>query len=420
MKKLRRFLEQLTSNGKVPLRVILSWALYDTANSAFQLGIISLYYVLWIVQDMGVKEIYYSLALALAQMVIILSAPFLGAFSDKHHKKRIIFIFFTLECILFTTFLGTHNIMLSLLFFSLAFIGFQIGQIFYDSFLVDISTKENRGLISGIGIALGQVGYVLVILLMAPIVVRYGRSASFIPSALMFLVLCIPALILLKERTPAKNKSKETFRIKSTFKRVLTTLRNLKKYPGAIHFLISRFFYLDALHTVYIFAAVYCIMVLKFTDIEVQFLAAFLLVFAALGALSSGFFISRFGPKRFLGTTLIILTLGLCMLALTNSKTIVWLFGIILGLAEGFVWSVDRVIITRISPRKQIGEFFGLYGIMSRLSAMVGPLLWGGIVLVFAGLGLELARRIAMLSLVGLFVVAIIAFLPLKIPEGEI
>lgn len=406
----------LTDYGKIPLIAVLSWILFDMANSFLQVGVTSLYYPLWIIQDMGVKELHYSIVLAIAQLIVILSSPVLGALSDQHHKKKLIFTLFTLQAILFTAMLKVGNTYLSLMFFLLVYIGIQISQIFYDSFLVDVSTKKSRGIISGIGIAFGQLGNMLILLLMIPIVARFGRSATFIPMSILFFICALPAFLTLREKTK-KPKTKQNLGINSSVTRVFSTLRNLKKYQGTLRFFVSRFFYLDSLSTVYVFGAVYLSSVMVFTDTEIQIFAAFALVFAVIGALVSGFFINRIGPKRFLVIILILFGIGLGTMAIANHKPLVFFYAIILGLAQGGVWSVDRVIITKLSPRKQLGEFFGLYGMINRFATMIGPIIWGSVVFVLEGFGSEIAHRVAMGSVVILLIISIITLVPLKIPE---
>ena len=90
----KKILNILTSNGKIPLSNIVSWLLCDEANSFFQIGILTLYYGIWIVQDTGVSEFHYSWAVAIVEFLIIILGPFIGAIADKHNMKKHFLIFF--------------------------------------------------------------------------------------------------------------------------------------------------------------------------------------------------------------------------------------------------------------------------------------------------------------------------------------
>jgi UMF1 family MFS transporter len=198
---------------------------------------------------------------------------------------------------------------------------------------------------------------------------------------------------------------------------VLHTLKNLKKYPGTARFLLSRFFYLDSLQSIYVFAIVFLSLAFKLTDMQIQYFAVLLLIFAVIGGLLSGPLIRKIGSKKHLTMVLLILITGLAIISLTNNIILVLVFGSILGFAQGSIWSVDRVIIAQLSPRKQITEFFGLYAILNRFANIIGPLIWGTVVTLLTFVSKEFAYRAAMGTLVILLVIALIIFIPLKIPE---
>ncbi|AJF61936.1 TPA: MFS transporter [Candidatus Woesearchaeota archaeon] len=409
-----KLFQSLTDKGKLSLAAVLSWILYDAANSFFQLGVGTLYFPLWIVQDMGLSELHYSWVVVFTQIIIILTAPVVGALLDKHHKKKWFLVYFTLQAVIFTALFGFGGLLFSIIFYVLAYLGMQLSQVIYDSYLVQVSTEKNRGLISGIGIAFGQVGYLVIILLLLPVVTKSGRGAAFLPIAFLFLMFALPALVFLKE----KNRSiKTSVSIKYSVNRVLKTIRNLKKYPGTLRYYISRFFYSDAMHTVYFFLAIYFTSVFGFSDTEVQYLFAFLIIFSIIGGLLSAHLIDRLGVKKFQRTVLFFLVICLFSLALVKSRTLIIIFGILSGLIEGCIWSGDRIIITKLSPHNQLTEFFGLYAMLGRFASIIGPLIWGVTVHALAVFGTEISHRIAMGSLAVMALAALIIFLPLKIPD---
>jgi len=89
------------------------------------------------------------------------------------------------------------------------------------------------------------------------------------------------------------------------------------------------------------------------------------------------------------------------MAAAAPGKSALWLVGPITGSALGALWAADRVLMLRLSPPDALGEFYGLYGMVGRFSAITGPLVWGGVIYALEGTGV-LAYRAAIVSLLAM------------------
>ena len=119
---------------------IISWAFYDLANTLFSLNIISLHFALWVVNDMGGKDSHYGYANVVSMALVLATAPLLGQISDQTQRRVPFLIVTTCLCVVFTFFLGTWVLLISLIIFGVANYMFQSGLIFYDSMLTSIST----------------------------------------------------------------------------------------------------------------------------------------------------------------------------------------------------------------------------------------------------------------------------------------
>lgn len=393
---------------------ILSWALYDFANTIFAMNIISLHFALWVTLDKQGEDIFYSLALSISMSIIGISMPVIGAISDRYNRKMPFLIFGTLVCVFFTGLIGLiDKLIYGLLFFGIANIGYQIGGMFYNALLSDISSSQNIGRISGFGIGMGYVGSITGLLMVHPFVEYGGRSWAFIPTAILFLLFALPCFIFVKDKDKGKVTSFK-LGIPEAFMRLKQTFLHSKQYPGLITFLIANFIYLDAINTIILFMGVYAKKVILLQEAE---LVAFLVtatIFAIIGSFGAGFVTDKIGPKKALSLVIGLFT-GIILLAgFSFNKYIFWVVGPVAGICMGSVWVTARALMVDLSPQEKVGEFFGLYGLTGKFASIIGPLVWGLVVWGFDFLGI-LKYRLAVLSLLIFFITGFIILQ--KVPE---
>ncbi len=389
--------------GRLRWLPALSWSLYDFANTIFSMNVVSLYFALWVTVDKGAPDLVYSVAASTSMLLIALTSPLLGAVSDQVGRRLPFLVFFTGVCVLATALIGLVNsLWLGLLFFMVANYAYQSGLIYYDSLLPAVSKPETQGRISGIGVAMGYAGAILGIVAVAPFVAAGGRSAAFLPTAVLFALFALPCFLFVKEKAKTQARGAAALFSLTQWRRAtsqtLRTLRHARRYEGLLRFLLARFLYTDAINTVILFMSVYAVRVAGFNDGEVQLLLIISTTFAVLGSLVYGQVVDRWGPKRSLNVVLAQWAVALLLAALSYDKTLFWLVGPIAGLSMGSTWVCDRVFLLRLSPPQHVGEFFGLYGLAGRFSSIFGPLLWGAIVFVLQGWG-DGRYRVAVLSL---------------------
>lgn len=387
----------MTSEAVVRRRSVSAWVVYDLANTIFALGVIGLYFPDWLT-TLDQPDSVLAIIEAVAGVVVIFIAPWAGARSDARGKKVPTLITTTAIAVAATALLGI-NLPTSMVFLGVALIAFNIGGVVYDALLVEVSDEENRGRISGLGVGIGYLGSYLGLLIgiVALDLLDLGYSAAFRGLAAGFLVFSLPAFFLIKERPRERTRAPRVVDLPG---RLIASWRKAGTYPGVVRFLVSRFFYTDAINT--LIGGFLTIFVIQELGLDRRFMTALLgvaITTAIFGGIAGGRLVGPFGPKRVLRAVLVLwmVAIGFGVGAAASGQTwMVWAIGPLGGFALGATWAADRVVMTRISPPRHIGEFYGLYATVGRFATVLGPLTWA---LIVDGLGL--GRRVAMVALIG-------------------
>lgn len=401
--------------------IIFSWAMYDFANTIFSMNVISLYFALWVTVDMHGEDIYYSFALSGSMLLSALAAPVFGTISDKVGRRMPFLISFTILSCVFTALISfSTNIVMGLVVFSVANFGYQLGNVFYNALLPNVSQYKKIGQVSGIGVGLGYFGTIAGLILVGPFALHYGRQAAFIPTAILFFLFSLPCFIFVKdERSYLRNKiiGKSGNAIVAAFAKIKETFINIKKYSGILRFLIAAFIFLNAIDAVFIFMSVYAKKVVGFSDSEILVLYIFSSAFAILGAFLIGIITDKLGAKRTLTGVLCLWCIAALLVIISWSKHNFYIIGPLVGISLGGTWTSARTLLVELTPAHMIGEFFGFYGLIGKTAAIAGSLVWGVCVLVFGFLGM-LKYRIAVAALLLFLIVGLIILQ--KVPTKKV
>ena len=366
-------------NSWTPTRLsVASWVLYDLANTIFVLGVTSRYFGVWVVENQGGRDWHISVAVDLAMIVVIVVAPWMGARSDHFGRRRPYLVAATLVTVAATAVLASFGVFVSLIAFVVGQVGLNLGSIAYDAMLPDVSTIETRGRISGIGVAVGYIGSFIAVgtglLLLEP----YGYAVLFRTQAALFLLFALPAFLFIKER-PRKVLAGSPPAVSQTLRRMIDAWRKTRDYEGVTRFLVARFFYTDAMNTVFIFVAIFARTEMGFSDLETDILTLIGIVMALVGALVAGRLTDLIGPRKTLNGALYLWMVGIALavvVGVTGATQLGWMIGAIGGAGLGATAATDRVYMTRISPPRHLGEFYGLYAVVGRFATLIGPLVW--------------------------------------------
>jgi MFS transporter, UMF1 family len=420
---------------------VLSWALYDFANTIFSLNIISLYFALWISTDLQGGEYLYPPAFALSMLMVALVAPFLGHLADRRGQKPFL-LAFTALCVTATAFLAwTRQAGPALITFALANFSYQVSLVFYNALLPAVSHEGNRGRVSGLGVALGYVGAILGMYLVLPFVdpATYRwlplplkgvvdflsvealkgegpvRVNAFLPTALLFLFFALPVFLWVHE----PRRLREADEGQGTVREVLRTLRSLPAHRDLLKFLLANFLYADVMHTMILVMAIYAERAVGFsTQAGINLLIAISAVGAIIGSYVYGWLADRHPVKSIMILVLSQWVVTLVLAFLLRSPALFYGVGMLAGAGLGGVWVVARVCLLLLVPREKIGEFFGLYGVTGKAASVVGPLLWSGTLYLFRGYGQD-KYRFGIITLLCVLVTALGVFATVRFPPKE-
>ena len=363
--------------GQPDKRAIASWALYDFANTIFSMNVISLYFALWVTVDHGGQDILYSLALSGSMFAVAISIPFLGVISDQTGRRRFPLAILTVISVVTTALIGqSSQLWIGLTLFMIANYCYQSALVFYNGMLPDVARQTNVGMVSGYGVALGYMGSIAGLLLVKPFAEVGGRSATFFPTATLFLTFSIPCFFFVKDLNPKPFRI-HTSKVLNALKKTIVEAAHyhiLLKFLG-VHFLI-----LDVVNTIIAFMSIYANKVIGFDDKQITTFLILSTVFAMLGSWAIGYLIKCRGTIFSYWVILWLWLIALTLIMLSPGETLFWIAGPLAGVGMGGVWVVGRTIVVELSPPEKIGEFFGIYGLAGKFAAILGPLLWGTVV----------------------------------------
>ncbi len=393
-------------------RPVVSWALYDLANTIFQFSVISYTLPLW-VKDEGGSDASFAVALSIGAGLMFFASPVVGAISDQVRRRMPFLIASTLLCCFCTFFLGMFGLTTTLVIFVLANFAFQAGSVFYDTLLPTVSTDANRGRVSGLGVGIGYFGSFLALGTAFGVLALDddAKPLVFKLTALLFIVFAIPCFLWVKERPrlDVDPLSRET--VRRAFAEVQQTVDRARQYPNLPRFLAGRVFYSDASNTLVGFMAIYVTEELGFSDGQSDLLLLTGILGALVGGLTWGRIVDKIGPKATLNRVLalwaVVMFLAAAIAYLNLPSFLFWFVAPLAGVALGGTGTSDRPLMIRLSPPRYLGQFYGLYGMAGRFAAILGPLLWALIVDV-----LGLGRPAAVLSLLAMIVIGYLILRP--------
>lgn len=378
----------------IPRRAVVSWMLYDLANVIFSMGVLSLYFSLYVRSEVGAARADSLLGgiSALSMGIMFCLSPLLGAMTDRARRRVPFLVWATLICCACTALIARGPFEMSAILFVIANGAYQAGVQFYDSLLPEVTTEQNRGRINGIAIGAGYFGSYIAVgggLLMTHKGQDFPFPAYFLFVAIAFLVLALPCFLFVKERVNRNPRPIFTWSaVRESARETLRTLKSGHEYPGLLRFLVGRAFYTDAINTVILFMSLYTVNVAVASGLsrddgqrKAQLVLMSAITAAIAGGIIWGFVVDRLGSKRTLMIVLAgwIATFTLAALIGFLGLPLMWLYvvGCTAGICLGGTWASDRPLMLRLTPPARVGEFYGLYGMVGRFSAVTGPLIWG-------------------------------------------
>ena len=405
-----------------------AWVLYDVANSAFVLVMVTalmpLYYKDVIAAGLppAVSTANWGFANAAASLALALLAPILGAMADYPGRKKAFFVAFLGLGLTFTLTLpliAPGQWLLCLALFILARVGWAGANLFYDAFLVDVTCPERMDLISSRGYAWGYIGSVIPFVAIIAMLLIAGMDQglpvqetriAFVLVALWWLVFSLPTIGQVRQvySLPAHRDP-----VRDSFRRLGRIVAEARRHPRVMVFLLAYFFYIDGVDTIISMATAYG-RDLGFSPALLIAVLLFIQIVAWPFALLYGRLTARSSTRRMLMVGIGIYGLVTVLAFLlpwvgngTAKTALFWLIAFLVATSMGGIQALSRSYFGRLIPPEQSAEFFGFYNVFGKFAAIAGPLLmavvsrmsgdsrWGVLsLLVLFALGAWFLRRV--------------------------
>lgn len=303
----------------------------------------------------------------------------------------------------------------------MAAIGSAGANVFYDAFLVDVTSENRMNRISSRGFGLGYIGSTIPFLIsiaviilaqtkVLPITTITASQIAFLITAVWWGLFSIPILRNVHQNyfiEPEKNP------IINSFKRIIKTFKNIKQYRALFLFLLAYFFYIDGVGTIITMSTAYG------SDLGISSTNLLIILFvtqvvAAPFSILFGRLSEKFSGKKMLyvGITIYII---ICIYAFFLKTTLdFWILAMLVATSQGGIQSLSRSFYAKLVPKEKSNEFFGFYNIFGKFASIMGPLL--------VGLTAQMTGRsnMGVFSLVILFVIGMIILTRVSEPKGDV
>ena len=418
----------------VTRREILAWAMYDFANSGYTTVVLTAIFNAYFVGVVagsgpdrdGSATLLWTLATSLTNLLVLVSAPVIGAIADHGGKKKAFLLVTSAGCVVFTAMLasvGPGEVALGMLLLVLSAFMFHTGEDLIAGFLPEIAAVRDMGRVSGYGWSLGYLGGMLVLgvcLVYVSLAQARGDTAEhYVPvtmliTAAAFAFAALPTFLWLRERAAPRPLPVWHESLRIGFERVRSTLSQARHYRDLFRFLVTLAVYYSGIYTVIVLAAVYAQQVMGFGMQETIVMILVVNVTAAIGAFGFGFLQDRLGSVRTLALTLLVWITALVLAYRVETRAGFWVVANLVGVALGSSQSAGRALIGQFSPRQRSAEFFGLWGLAGKLASVIGPLSYGLVAYVTHG-----NHRLALLTTAAFFIAGLLLLFTVNEQRGR-
>ena len=360
-----------------------SWVLYDWANSAYATIVLAGFFPIIFAEYFATsvlsseRTLYLGISNSAASLILIFIAPIFGLLSDKFSNKKLFLLIFASLSIFSTlilSFITKDSYVLASILFSISLLGFMMSNVFYDSMLLNFESHEYDK-ISSMGYAIGYLGggiafvFTLVFLYFnsnSSIEIISSNKIAFVFAALWWLLFMIPLIIYWTE--------KPDYKIHTT--NIIDTFKEIKLNRPILFFLISYWIYIDGVDTIIRMAINYGL-ILGFTNYDL--LVALLVT--QFVAFPGTLIINKISELSSIVTTIsgcLIMYLIITFLSYSlNSIYEFYLIACLIGFVQGGIQALSRSYFARLIPNGKHSEYFGIYNMLGKFAALIGPLLVG-------------------------------------------
>jgi UMF1 family MFS transporter len=407
-----------------------AWVAYYWANSAFMTTVVAAVFPIYYgrVAAEGLSDatstFRFGIATTIALTIVAVLSPVLGALADAGGLKKRLLAAFAAIGIVATAALGLvgrGDWALALALFIAANIGMYGAMTFYDALLPHIARPEELDRVSSAGYALGYLGGgVLLAINLAWIQqpawfgfpdAGVATRVAFVSVAVWWALFTIPILRRVSE-PPVDAATAATASIATAFRRLLHTLRELRRYRHAFAMLVAFMLYNDGIGTIIRMATLYGTQV----GIDQGSLIGALLLVQFIGVPSAfvfGFIAAKVGAKpAILGSLVLYTVITVLAFRMTTARDFMLLAALV-GLVQGGSQALSRSVFASLIPKDRTAEFFGFFSVFEKFAGIFGPLLFS------VAVALTHSNRAAILSVILFFVAGGALLVTVDIEEGR-
>ncbi|MFP3356187.1 MFS transporter [Planococcus sp. SIMBA_143] len=410
-----------------------SWALYDWGSSAYSIIITTAVFPLFYkaaATDAGVEladsTAYLSYTIAIFTFILAMLGPLLGTIADyEGMKKKFFTVFFVLGTVstAMLAFVPEGQWLWLLICYVFAALGATGANLFYDAFIVDVTTEKRMNRVSAFGYGLGYIGStipfalaILIILLaqneVLPLSVTNASRLAFLITAAWWILFSVPLFRHVKQQHFIKREANP---VVQSFRRLNKTIREIRQYRALFLFLIAYFFYIDGVGTIISLSTAYG------TDLGLSATSLLIVLFAtqvvaAPFAILYGKLADRFTGKKMLYVGILVYIIVCVYAVFIETIMDFWILAMLVATSQGGIQALSRSYFGKLVPKQNANEFFGFYNIFGKFAAITGPLLVGVTSQITGN------SSLGVLSLVVLFIIGLVVliFVPEPVPHEPV
>lgn len=407
-------------------KVINGWAMYDWANSVYNLVITTTFFPAYYAAVTGPQNEAFKngvpflgrtfvntelkdYVLSFGFLLIAILSPILSSIADyKGNKKNFMRFFCYMGAISCSSmfFFDENHVTVGLMCFMFAGIGFYGSQVFYNSYLPDIAAEKDMDRISAKGYTMGYIGSVIMQLIGFALVLTMAKGE--LPLKLTFLLVGIWWVSFAQitfRALPISAKAERKARTNvftNGFLELKKVLQQLVHMPVLKRFLSAFFFYSMGVQTVMLVAIDFGIKELKLEDTKLIITAVIIQLVAIIGAMGMSRLSEKFGNIKILIFT-VLLWIGVCVTGyFIKTEIHFYILASLVGLVMGGIQSLSRSTYSKLMPEtKDTASFFSFYDVTEKLAIVIGLFSFGFIE------GLTGNMRNSILALVIFFVLGL-------------
>ena len=409
---------------------LAAWCLYDWANSAYPTVITTFVFAAYFTKGVAVDPItgtsQWGLAISISALCVALIGPLLGAIADHSGRRKPWLFSFTLIsalCAMGLWFVTPEpgSVFMALFFVGVGTFAFELGMIFYNAMLPDLSPPRKIGRWSGWGWGLGYVGGLTCLALTLVAFVQTGTPwfgldkemaehlrATGPMVGLWMLIFAVPLFVFTPDKPSGVGFTEAS---KRGITSLIETFKHVTQHTNIARFLIARMIYTDGLNTLFAFGGIYAAGSFGFSFEDLILFGIGINVTAGLGAASFAWIDDWIGPKLTILISVTALIFLSSALLLIDNVFLFWVFGLGLGIFVGPAQSASRSMMARLAPPEMRTEMFGLFALSGKATAFLGPALLAIMTDAFA------SQRAGMASIVVFFIIG--ALLLLRVSDKD-